>query len=229
MSLPIHLRLLTLAALATLGQSSYADCPPFVRHGTGGDYTDPADREKLTVIEAFHFTPPVANLVHGASGSLGADIGYTLDHFPNHAKALAALVKLGRRDKTGQPYGARYTIDCYFDRALRFVPGDPAPRMVYGAYLMANGNDDQALVQLQEAARIAPDNATTHYNLGLLYVKRRDYAGARRHAWLAYGLGFPLPGLKKQLVAAGQWQEAPPVAAPAVPVPQAAASVPAAN
>ena len=195
--------------LATLAGSARAECPPFVRHNTSGDYSDPADRERLVVIETFHFTPAVASLSHGASGSLGADIGYTLEHFPNHTKALVALVKLGRRDKTGQPYGARYTIDCFFTRALGFAPNDPALRMVYGGYLLGNGNDDAALVQLREAARIAPDNATTSYNLGLLYVKRRDFASARTYAWKAYGQGFPLPGLKKQLLAAGQWQEAP--------------------
>ena len=211
-------RLGMLATCLACSMPAHADCPPFVRHNTSGDYTDPADRERLTVIETFHFTPVVASLTRGASGSLGADIGYTLEHFPNHTKALAALVKLGRRDKTGQPYGARYTIDCFFTRAVGFAPNDAALRMVYGGYLLGNDHADEALVQLREAARIAPDNATIDYNLGLLYVKRRDYPTARSYAWKAYRLGFPLPGLKKQLAAAGEWQDPP------APVPAAAAS-----
>ena len=210
MTHPSHPPRVALALLAALAcASAGADCPPYVRHNTGGDYTDPADRERLTVVEAFHFTPTVANLTRGASGSLGADISYTLEHFPNHPKALAALVKLGRRDKTGQPYGAHYSIACFFDRALGFAPNDPTLRVVYSTYLLDGGHDDDALVQLREAVRLAPENATTNYNLGLLYVKRRDYEHARSYAWKAYGLGFPLPGLKKQLAAAGQWQEAP--------------------
>jgi tetratricopeptide (TPR) repeat protein len=202
----------TLSALAPLlllgaAGAAAAVCPPYVKHNPGGDYHDAADREGLTVVETFHFTPAVASLTHGVSGSLGGDIGYTLEHFPNHPKALAALVRLGRRDKSVQPVGAKFTISCFFERALHFVPADATLRMQYGAYLLANGSDTLALEQLREAARLAPGNATTNYNLGLLYVKTGDYGNARQYAWRAYRLGFPLPGLKQQLQRAGQWRE----------------------
>ncbi|MES2739982.1 MAG: tetratricopeptide repeat protein [Pseudomonadota bacterium] len=208
--------LVLLSALAgALPCDARADCPPYSAHNTGGDYTDPNDRAKLAVVEQFHFTAPVENLLRGISGTLGDDISYTLEHFPNHHRALAALAKLGLREKAPQPRGAKYTIGCFFERAIGFKSADPAVRTVYGAYLLASGQHEAALLQLREAARLDPDNPTTNYNLGLMYVKKKDYALALEHAHKAYGLGFPLPGLKNQLTAAGRWREPSAVPAPA--------------
>jgi len=183
------------------------DCPAYVKHDPGGDYTNAADRQGLAVVENFHFTPNVERLVHGTTGALGADIGYTLEHFPNHHRALAAMSRLSLRDKSRRPHGARYTIECYFDRALRYRPDDARVHALYGSYLLALGQTDSALDQLENAARLEPDNATAHYNIGLLYVKKKDYDKARASAQKAYAMGFPLPGLKNKLAAAGEWRE----------------------
>jgi len=191
--------------LATVSVHAAADCGGFTHHDQGGDYTNGTDREGLTVVEQFHFTPQVEQLIAGTSDTLGGDIGYTLEHFPNHHRALAAMAKLGLRDKTEKPQGAKYTIQCYFDRALRFAPSDAKVRSIFGGYLLALGQVDPALEQLREAARLEPGNATTHYNLGLLYLRKRDYIQSRSEAEQAYALGFPLPGLKNKLQAAGQW------------------------
>lgn len=182
-----------------------ADCGVFIHHDAGGDYTNGTDREGLEVVEQYHFTPQVEQLISGKSGTLGDDIGYTLEHFPNHHRALAAMAKLGLRDKTEKPPGAKYTIECYFDRALRFAPTDAKVRSIFGGYLLALGQVDPALEQLRDAARLEPGNPTTHYNLGLLYLRKRDYVQSRTEAEQAYALGFPLPGLKNKLKAAGQW------------------------
>ena len=66
-----------MAATTAAGQ----DCPAYVPHKPGGDYANADDREGLGVVEQFHFTPDVEKLIKGASGPLGGDIGYTLDHF----------------------------------------------------------------------------------------------------------------------------------------------------
>lgn len=200
---------LAMSLAVCLPTPALADCPAYVKHDPGGDYTNPTDRQGLQVVESFHFTPKVESLSQGATGAIGADISYTLEHFPNHHRALAAIAKLGLRDKKNQPVGARYTIDCYFDRAIRFRNDDATVRQVYGSYLLGAGQDAAALLQLQEAARLAPEHPTVNYNLGLMYFKKKDYQQARDYAWKAYGLGFPLPGLKNKLAAAGQWQEAP--------------------
>lgn len=196
------------ALLLAVLSSARADCGGFVAHGQGGDYTNADDRQGLAVVEQFHFTPQVERLIRGNTDSLGGDIGYTLEHFPNHHRALAAMARLALRDKTSQPHGAKYTIECYFDRALRFKPNDARVHALFGGYLLSLKQTEPALEQLRTAATLAPDNAVNHYNLGLLYLQRKDYPAARAAAQKAYALGFPLPALKNKLIAAGQWQEA---------------------
>lgn len=184
------------------------DCPPLAPNTTtGGDYTNPADRQKLDVVERFHFTPNVERLERGQSASIGADMSYTLEHFANHHRALAALARLALREKNPRPHGAKLAVDCYFGRAIAYRPDDARVRAIFGGYLLALGQEAAALAQLEEAARLEPRNATNQYNLGLLYVRQKDYAKARGAARLAYEQGFPLPGLKNKLEAAGQWQE----------------------
>ncbi len=212
------------AAGATVAAAAH--CPALVVNNlTGGDYTSVTDRERLGVVEQFHFTPSVERLEKGASGYLGSDIGYVLDHFANHHRALAALARLSLRDKTTRPHGAKYSTICYFDRAIRYRPDDARVHAIFGGYLLALGQDEAALSQLEDAARLEPRNATNQYNLGLLYLRQKEYAKARAAARLAYQLGFPLPGLKNKLAAAGQWQALPEPPRQAGPVPQA--SIPA--
>lgn len=183
------------------------DCPDYVKHNPGGDYANADDRQGLTVVENYHFTPNVERLLRGATGQLGADISYTLEHFPNHPRALAAMSRLALRDKNRKPHGARFTVECYFDRALRFRPDDARVHSLYGAYLLALGQTDAALEKLEEAARLEPANPTAQYNLGLLYLRKKDYDKARASAQKAYEMGFPLPGLKNKLTAAGEWRD----------------------
>jgi len=64
-------------------------CGQLQHNEAGGDYTNPSDAQKLSVVEAFHFTADVEQLRRGISDKLGGDIGYTLEHFPNHHRALA--------------------------------------------------------------------------------------------------------------------------------------------
>ena len=211
--------ILACALAACCASAGAAACPPYVKGSTGGDYTNAEDRKGLSVVEQFHFSRAVETLTQGMTGSLGGDISYTLEHFPNHHRALASMAKLGLRLKSAQPHGARYTVSCYFERAIAFAPHDVTARMVYGSYLLATGQDAMALEQLDAASRLAPEQATIQYNLGLMYVKKKEYEKASAHAQKAYALGFPLPGLKNKLKAAGKWKEPPP--AP-VPVPAAA-------
>jgi tetratricopeptide (TPR) repeat protein len=172
------------------------------------DYTNSSDKQThLPVVEAYHFTQSVESLVSGSSGKVGGDLDYTLRAFPNHHRALAAMAKLSLKEKTSKPAGATYSVQCYFDRAIRFKPNDAIVRMIYGNHLLKAGQVDQATEQLKEAHDLQPDNPTINYNLGLLYMQRKNYEEARNYAKKAYELGFPLPGLKNQLIQAGKWEE----------------------
>lgn len=161
---------------------------------------------ELWLVDTTHFTSNIENGIKGRSGSLGNELDYTLRAFPNHTRALAALDRLSMKfkDVTTLP-GMRFPVECYFERAVRFAPDDGDARAAYANYLFARGKTDAALKMFVEAERLSPDDPRINYNLGLMYVKMKDYEKANRYAQKAYKLGFPLPGLKNQLIAAGKW------------------------
>lgn len=198
---------LAMLVITTVSTSLLAAQPLHCGEVSGRDYTSAENKRVLGTVEEYHFTPDVEALRRGSTGAIGADLAYTLMMFPNHHRALAAMGKLAQRDKTLKPYGAKYSIECYFDRATRFRPNDSMVRMVYGNYLLKAGQTDKAAEQLQVAADLQPENPTINYNLGLLYLKKKDYEQAKTYAKKAYELGFPLPGLKNQLKEAGKWDE----------------------
>jgi len=196
--MPAHLILL--AALA-------ADCPPYTKGSTGGDYYDAEDAKGLTVVESYHFGPQVEALQRGMSGALGGDLSYTLEHFPNHPRALSAMARLGLRTGKARVPGARYTVECYFRRGIEFAPKEGATRALFGAYLLSLRRDSDAIEHLQAALQVQPGNSAAWYNLGLARVRQKEWRAALEAAHKAYGLGFPLPGLRQQLQAAHEWRE----------------------
>ncbi len=177
-----------------------------------GPYDYRTNKNKLLIVEQFHFTQDVEALRRGKSGALGGDIDYTLRASPNHHRALMAMANLSRKLNTEKPPGANYTIACYFERAIRFAGNDGVVRLIYGTNLSRAGKKKEALQQLELALSLDPNSANTHYNLGLLYFELKDYPKARLNAERAYELGFTLPGLKRMLEDAGQWR--PPAGAP---------------
>jgi len=174
-----------------------------------GPFDYRTDKKKLTVVESFHFTADVEMLRHGATGSLGSDLDYTLRAFPNHHRALNAMANLALKSRSDKPHGARYTVDCYFERALRFASDDGLVRIIYGVYLSRIHRDRDAVRMFEQAKTYEPRNPNLYYNLGLTYFDLKDYANALKNAREAYRLGSPLPGLREKLVAAGQWRETP--------------------
>ncbi|SEK27329.1 tetratricopeptide repeat protein [Nitrosovibrio tenuis] len=201
--------LLSIAVLAVSFFATNLPAAPLPHCGapSGYDYTNSENRGYLGTVEQHHFTPGVENLRAGSTGTIGSDLSYTLMMFPNHHRALAALGKLSIRDRTLKPSGAQYSVECFFDRAIRFRPNDGIVRMVYGNYLVKAGQLDKAIEQLRTAVDLQPEDATINYNLGLLYMQKKDYKQAKTYAKKAYELNFPLPGLKNKLMEAGKWED----------------------
>jgi len=170
------------------------------------DYTNP-QQVHLKNVESHHFSKNVEKLISGVTGYLGGDLDFTLRAYPNHHRALDAMGRLAIRDKTPQPQGARYSALCWFDRAIRFKPDDVMVRLVFSNHLLKLNKLDMALEQLLIANDLEPENPLTAYNLGLIYLKKRDYENAVYYAKKAYDKDFPLEGLKRQLIAAGKWRE----------------------
>lgn len=194
-----------ITAIVLLAALSAPGCGQIKQYAIGGDYTNAKDRRHLALVEAFHFTPEIEALKRGAVRP-GENIATTLEHYPNHHRALAAMARLGQRERTAKVIGAPYPVDCYFERALRYRPGDAKVRMVFSSHLLDTGRADAALAQMREAVRIDPDDPAAQYNLGILLVMRGDYPQAEIHARKAYQHNFPLPALKNKLLEAGYWK-----------------------
>jgi len=174
--------------------------------------------QRLATVERTYFLPQVEAGIRGAtSPAPGVDIDYTLRAFPNHHRALLAMVKLAEKQHTAQPTGSRYTIDCWFDRALRFQPDDTTVRMLFASHLHKTQRTPEALAHLEKAVEQAQDNPFTHYNIGLVYADLKVYDKALTQAHRALELGFARSDLQEILQKAGQWKEPSATAAPAAP------------
>lgn len=201
--LGIGLMFVTLGALA---QSSGV-CEMSLVNSMGPlDYRT-APRDVIKMVEDYHFSSRVESLAGGQSGAIGPDLAYTLRVFPNHARALSALSRLARNQKTAIPAGALYTADCWFQRAIVFQPEDSQVRLVYGIELLKDGKREAAVEQLSIAEKLAPNDANVQYNLGLAQFDLGDYDKSLAYAHNAYRLGFPLPGLREKLQRAGKWRD----------------------
>jgi tetratricopeptide (TPR) repeat protein len=185
------------------------------------DYTDPARKTELNLVEIAHFTPYMQDLaVNGSSAMkpeipseqgnpiqvVGSNLDYTLDAFPNHHKALYAmgiwqlrLREAGADRFSGAVDGELISVaECYFQKAIQY--GDDAViRQAYGAFLHRARDLRRAEEQYLASLQLLPDNAEAHYNLGLLYVDMKRYADAEEQAKRANELGFPLQGLTRKL------------------------------
>ena len=172
-----------------------------------GPFDYRTDKKQLPVVDHFHFRPQVENLVKGTTGSVGADIDYTLRAFPNHHRALMAMVRLGDKARTDKPAGASHSVECYLRRAARFRPDDGMVSMIYATYLAKKGRGSEALKHLKIAVESGEGSANLYYNSGLIYFDLKDYEKSLAYAQKAYLMGYPLPGLRDKLKKIGKWQE----------------------
>lgn len=205
----VSLLIAVLGSRSAYAQSGDSSCGSLSQGTSGyGPYDYRTDKHKLGVVEQYHFTPVVEALIRGSSNVLpGGDLDYTLRAFPNHHKALMAVVRYGEKMKSPKPSGTGYSVECYFDRALRFRPDDKIVRMIYATFLSKNARTPEAIQQLEQAAASSADNAFSHYNIGLVYFDLKDYDKALVQAHKAMALGFPRTDLRDQLRSVGKWSE----------------------
>lgn len=166
-------------------------------------------KDKLGVVNAFHFTPDVEQLKRGKSGSVEGDLAYTLRAFPNHHRALQSFDRWERKKLRNEPFyrprDGVYTADCYYKRAIVFAPTDSVVRLLYGMYFAKRDKNTEAEKYYLSAIELDDGMMDAYYNLGLVYLEEKDYEQAKENAEMAYRLGHPLPGLRNKLVQAGAW------------------------
>ena len=174
---------------------------------TGGDFgldyrlQTPENQEFLKLVEDYHFTPQVEQLISGATGSILGDLAYVLRRYPNHHRALYALIRFHRTN----PEEFDRPPECTLGRAVAMFPRDARVRILLGIYFHYNDRLQEALEQYQVALGLFERSAELHYNVGLLYVDLENYPKAREHARRAYELGYRLPGLRRKLEAVDHW------------------------
>ena len=115
------------------------------------------------------------------------------------------MMRLAEKTKTQQPNGSHYTIECWFERAIRFRPDDQVVRMIYTTFLTKNNRKTEAMQQLDIVLSATKDSPFTYQNVGLLYVDLGEYEKALVQAHKAMTLGLNAPELRKKLQAAGKW------------------------
>ncbi len=213
------------ASSSALAQAVSGNCGPLTNGYGPYDYR--TDGDKLPIVTGAHFTEVVESLVRGTTNTRpGGDIDYTLRAIPNNHRALIAMMRLGEKEKTPQPSGSRYSVECWFERALRFRPDDSIVRMIFSTYLNKSGRIPEATTQLEIATAYAKDSAFTHYNIGLHYFDLKNHDKALVQAHKAIELGFTQTALQGKLQGVGKWTE--PTEPPATPMaPTEAASAPA--
>ncbi len=130
------------------------------------------------------------------------DVNFILRHFPNHPDALMLAIDLSL--KSGDMRQAKEL----FEKAVFFDPEQAAPWVIYGLFYHRHGQLGEAIKRYQEALKRDANLAEAHYNLGLAYFKLKQYEAANQAAQKAYALGYPLPGLRRQLERADEWRPA---------------------
>jgi len=182
---------------------------PFRNHFGPYDYRT-VGMGARSLVENAHFTRGVETMTKPATSmmsNMAGDVAYTLEVFPNHPRALVTMTRLSERDKSNPANAGKYTVECWFDRAIRFRPDDPIPKMLFAEYLIKGGKKELARYQLERAQANAKDNPFTHNNVGLVYFDLGDYDSALIEAHKSLELGWPRTDLKKKLQSVNRWKE----------------------
>ncbi|WP_431104451.1 tetratricopeptide repeat protein [Roseateles noduli] len=168
---------------------------------------DPVTKQMspLQMVEGAHFIDTCEALVKCKRGTIGSDIDYTLRAFPNHHRALVAMMLYGDRTKRDQPPDALFTVDCYFKRALAWKSDDVIVRLIYAGYLNGKGKPAPAKEQLEAASKLTGDNAFSVYNVGMVALDLNQVDLAVESARKAYGAGMTHPVLRQRLMAINRW------------------------
>lgn len=178
----------------------------------------------LRDVEVNHFRPEIEALARRSTAYFGDDLDYVLRVFPNHHRALLTMQRLGEVEKTDKPRGSIYSVECYFERALRFAADDHIARGLYANYLMLAGRRDQAAQQLDRALLDAKGNAVALRNIGILFTLNGNLDKALAQARAAEELGGDISALRTMLEAKGAWKPAPAPVAASTPLPAASST-----
>lgn len=202
-------------------QAAEFDCGSLDNFGLGPfDYNEhPASARGA---EKVHFKPDMQalNLRLYNPGRLRSEFMYTLRVYPNHPAALNAFSRLEYLYGKQLPKAERSdTAECFFDRAFRFRPQDPAVHFVYAMHLHQWNRLKDAAKEYAQAESLGETSSSFYYNYGLLHADLKNWSEAKRYAELAYSNGAQLTGLAQKIEKAGKGSIQIPSRQPRAPAP----------
>jgi tetratricopeptide (TPR) repeat protein len=170
----------------------------------GRDYYAAASSRAATTdlrnVERYHYRPALEKMQKRQYHYAFSDIEFVLKYFPNHPGALDLMGDWGVATKRAD------LAEEHFKTAIALYPQHDDTHTIYGVFLEKLGRVDEAIAQYKKALEINPNSPFAHYNLGLVYVARKEYTQANVHAQKAYSLGLTFPALRAKLEAAGAWR-----------------------
>lgn len=167
-------------------------------------YFGPHSAEHLSAVERHHLPQARDKMRWDNPKYAWEDIEFILRHFPNHPQALMLAVDLGIKS------GDDERVKKLLNAGMRFDPSAGGPFIISGIYEHKKGRYSAAISNYEKAISLDQKSAEAYYNLGLAYFAANDFSRAREAATSAYTLGYPLPALKKKLIAKGMWTESVP-------------------
>ena len=168
-----------------------------------------ANAHQKKLVESAHFDRGVQTLTKTKTGPFGGDLGYTLSVFPNHPHALMVMERLVETRKRDPAEGASYTLECWYERAMRFRPDDHIPRLLYVNYLIRKNRLPEAMKHLDYVADTTQDDPFAQFNTGMFYTDIKEYDKALVMAHRVIAMGFDRRELRERLTAVGKWVEPP--------------------
>lgn len=186
--------LATLLSLILFATSAVANA------GEPYNYYVPAPDRLLENVEKYHLQLGIDKLRAGQYEYAWSEFAFMLHYFPNHPIALQYISEISMQ--TEQHEKAKR----YFERAIKLYPQESATYALYGIFMHKIAAFELAISYYQQAIALDDTPAEYHYNLGLSYLALDQYEQANQAAQKAYHLGYPLLGLKNQLVAKGAWK-----------------------
>lgn len=205
--------LFSLVIIAIINTTAFAACNLSLENGYGPfDYYDPKSHigtgadpmGKIKRVTNVHLSPKMLLLTGRATGPIAADLDYTLRAIPNHPDALnlASRLEIRLRSAIKTPLlraeKMKQSADCYFQRAFKLATYSET-YVLQGVHLHRNKKYQEAKNAYLKAIDMGHKSASTHYNFGLTLAKLEEYPLSEKHAKIAYKLGYPLKGLKRQL------------------------------
>jgi len=168
------------------------------------------DKHHVNVVEQFHFTRNVEQLIKGESSRIVDDLDYTLVSIPNHPKALLSAIRFQIKENNKLNRVAlgrlKSTPECYLQRAINFNPKNTSSYILLAYYYSKINKLKKAQDIYIKAINLAPNNSKTEYLYSLLLIKLKENKEAVKYAKKAYQHGHPPQNLKNKLKKLHLWK-----------------------